>query len=125
MIHDKPCIQLLFVCLPVAMSYCLMHIKCYKSIWHQLAQRSYTLASGIAICIIIEYVAALTHTILHVITRTYTSLPPWGGGGGSTSPNFRQHAKYFWTHSDRRFCENEVSKRSKIKDKWVNWIENQ
>ncbi len=35
------------------------------------------------------------------------------------------HAKNIWTQSDLRFCEHEGSKRSKINEKGVNWIENQ
>ncbi len=35
------------------------------------------------------------------------------------------HAKKYLTQSDLRFCEYERSKRSKINEKGVNWIENQ
>ncbi len=34
-----------------------------------------------------------------------------------------QHVKKNWTQSNLRFCENEGSKRSKINEKGVIWIE--
>ncbi len=51
---------------------------------------------------------------------------PEGRGGGVLHQIFSswvQHAKQ-WTQSDLRFYENEGSKRFKITEKGVNWIEN-
>ncbi len=50
----------------------------------------------------------------------------WGGGG--TSSNFRYpgtaHTQK-WTQSDLSFCKNEGSKKIKLMEKGVNWIENE
>ncbi len=47
---------------------------------------------------------------------------------GGTSSNFRYPGtahKKKWTQSDLSFCKNEGSKKLKLMEKGVNWIENE
>ncbi len=66
----------------------------------------------------------------HINVDGNCSQPPGGGGswgGIYTSSNFRfpgSACEKNWTQSDLKFCENEGSKRFKINEIGVNWIQN-
>ncbi len=73
-----------------------------------------------------ENEGTIVNTLSHTDTCKRNKHPRWREGVlHQMFGSCVQHARKNWIQLDLRFCEKEGSKRSKINEKGVNWIENQ